>query len=97
MHTPFPSRWSSELERFYEAARTGGRYDFQSGRRLAPALRTARFHVDHESTLEDDELSFQGPATSDVLEAWQQRLERMAGLRHFLGPSFEEFRRDFRV
>ena len=94
-HTPFPTRWSRELERFYQEARTAGRYDFQSGRRLAPALRAAGFNAVQESTLEDDELSFQGPATSDVLEAWQQRLERMAGLRHFLGPSFEEFRRDF--
>ncbi len=94
-HTPCPTRWSRELERFYEEARTAGRYDFQSGRRLAPALMAAGFDVVHESTLEDDELSFQGPATSDVLEAWQQRLDRMAGLRTFLGPSFEEFRRDF--
>ncbi len=93
-HTPFPTRWSRELERFYQEARTAGRYDFQSGRRLAPALRAAGFTAVQESTLADDELSFQGPATSDVLEAWQQRLERMAGLRHFLGP-FEEFRRDF--
>ena len=94
-HTPFPTRWSRELERFYEEARTAGRHDFQSGRRLAPALRAAGFDVVHESTLEDDELSFQGPATSDVLEAWQQRLDRMAGLRSFLGSSFEDFRRDF--
>lgn len=67
-HSPCPTRWSRELERFYEEARTAGRHDFQSGRRLAPALRAAGFDVVHESTLEDDELSFQGPATSDVLE-----------------------------
>jgi hypothetical protein len=45
----------------------------------------------------DDELNFHGPATSDVLEAWQHRLERMAGLRHFLGPPLDEFRHDFLV
>ena len=94
-HTPFPARWSRDLERFYDEARTAGRYDFQSGRRLAPALRIAGFDVVHEGTAEDDELSFQGPATSEVLEGWQQRLERLTGLRNFLGPSFEEFRRDF--
>lgn len=94
-HQPLPSAMSEDISSFYAEARAAGRYDFQCGRRLAEAAQRAGLTIEHESVLPDDELSFQGPAPTDVLEAWQLRLRRMGGLKAFLGPRFPEFERTF--
>lgn len=94
-HEPLPSAIRGQIHEFYASARAGGRYDFQCGRRLAGAAARAGLTVIHEGTLPDDELSFQGPAPPDVLEAWRLRLQRLAGLKAFLGSRFPEFESTF--
>jgi SAM-dependent methyltransferase len=94
-HQPLPSSTSDKINEFYASARAAGRYDFQCGRRLAGATAQAGLTIIHEGTLPDDELSFQGPAPTDVLDAWRLRIQRMAGLKGFLGADFPEFERSF--
>ena len=94
-HQPLSSSISDEMNEFYASARAAGRYDFQCGRRLAGAAERAGLTIVHEGMLPDDELSFQGPAPTDVLEAWRLRLQRMGGLKAFFGPRFPEFERTF--
>jgi SAM-dependent methyltransferase len=94
-HQPLPSSVTDEINEFYASARAAGRHDFQCGHRLAGAAARAGLTIIHEGTLPDDEFSFQGPAPSDVLEAWRLRLKRMAGLKQFLGARFPEFERSF--
>jgi len=94
-HQPLPSSLSDEINEFYTRARAAGGYDFQCGHRLAGAAERAGLTIIHEGTLPDDELSFQGPAHTDVLDAWRLRLQRMAGLEAFLGARFPEFERAF--
>jgi SAM-dependent methyltransferase len=89
-HEPLPQHLRARLQQFYVEARHAGRYDFESGRRLAGAARSVGLRVIVEDTVPDDELSFEGPATQDVLQAWQSRLQRMAGLRAFFGADFPE-------
>jgi SAM-dependent methyltransferase len=93
-HQPLPSSISDEIDEFYTWARAAG-HDFQCGHRLVGAAERAGLTIIHEGTLPDDELSFQGPAPTDVLEAWRLRLQRMAGLKAFLGSRFPEFERTF--
>jgi SAM-dependent methyltransferase len=92
-HQPLPSSISDEIHEFYTRARAA--YDFQCGHRLAGAAERAGLTIIHEGTLPDDELSFQGPAQTDVLEAWRLRLQRVVGLKAFLGSRFPEFERTF--
>ena len=94
-HAPLGAAHVREVDAFYADAWRAGRYDFLAGDQLAKAARTAGFHVVSESVLPDDELSFTGPAPRDVLTAWQQRLERMGGLRSFLGARYGSFERAF--
>lgn len=94
-HEPLPASISGKIGEFYAEARAAGRYDFQCGRRLADAAERVGLTIVHQATLPDDELSFQGPAPSDVLEAWRLRLQRMGGLKAFFGPRFPEFERSF--
>lgn len=94
-HQPLPSFLSEAIQEFYASARAAGRYDFQCGRRLAASAERAGLAVIHHGTLPDDELSFQGPAASDVLEAWRLRFDRMGGLKAFFGDRFPEIERTF--
>jgi SAM-dependent methyltransferase len=94
-HQPLPPSISDEINEFYASARAAGRHDFQCGHRLAGAAERAGLTIIHEGTLPDDEFSFQGPAPTDVLEAWRLRLQRMAGLKVFLGARSPDFERTF--
>jgi hypothetical protein len=76
-------------------ARAAGRYDFRMGRKLTSSLEECGFTVVRELTLHDAELSFQGPARDDVLEAWRARLERMKLLRELAGDDFTSVQADF--
>jgi SAM-dependent methyltransferase len=94
-HEPLEPRFRSPLARFYEEARRSGRYDFEGGRALASAARSAGMSILHEGVLADDELSFDGAAPPEVLAAWRDRLARMGGLKTFLGAQFDDFERAF--
>ena len=93
-HEPLSAASRRRIEEFYEDASLGRRYEFKSANSLRRALSHAGFQV-AESVLPDRELAFNGPASPEVLEAWQMRLERMAGLKRFLGESFERFKVEF--
>ena len=53
------------------------------------AFKVVRFELD------DQELSFEGPARPDVLRAWKARFARMGGLKSFFGQEFPAFRDEF--
>jgi hypothetical protein len=90
-HEPMPPALRAEVMAFYASARD--RYDFECGHRLAGAVERAGLVLVQESTLEDDELAFQGPASEDVLAAWRLRLQRMAGPKMFWGDRVADFER----
>jgi SAM-dependent methyltransferase len=71
------------------------RYDFHMGRRLREHLERAHFTVSDAFTLPDKELSFDGPADPEVLEAWNARFDRMLGLKLTCGERFPRVREDF--
>jgi SAM-dependent methyltransferase len=94
-HEPFPPQFRQDLAGFYDEAKRAGRYDFKGGRRLATTARAVGLEILHESVLADDELSFVGAARPDVLEAWRERLQRMGGLKAFMGDRFNDFEEAF--
>lgn len=93
-HEPRPDTTREAVDRFYTDAFEKGRYDFRAGRRLICALESQGFQVT-TMDLRDSELSFDGPASSEVIRAWQQRFARMGGLKTFLGEDFREFTEGF--
>ncbi|HZA50017.1 MAG TPA: methyltransferase domain-containing protein [Myxococcaceae bacterium] len=94
-HTPLPVEIGEQVRAFYDEARVARRYDFECGRRLGQAMEGAGFRLLTEQVVPDDELSFDGPASEQVLVAWRQRLDRMMGLKAFFGDGFPEFKRTF--
>ena len=94
-HEPMDPATSSLLEAYAREALASNRYDFHMGRKLRKHLEQAGFTVTDFRMLPDQELSFDGSAKPDVLEAWKSRLERMNALKRFCGDMFERVRTDF--
>ena len=94
-HEPLGARTRSLFEAYAREARDASRYDFHMGGRLRKCLESAGFRVSAELELADQELAFEGPASPDVLAAWQGRLERMRLLKVFCGAEFEAVKEEF--
>jgi len=94
-HEPLCDRTRSLLEAYACDALTAGRYDFQMGHKLKGYLEQAGLNVSKEFTLPDLELSFDGPASLEVVDAWRNRFQRMNLLRDVCGPSFDQVEDEF--
>jgi SAM-dependent methyltransferase len=94
-HRPLAPRTRELLQGYAEASLRASRYDFHMGRRLQDHLERSGFVVGKRLTVGDQELSFDGPAPTDVLDAWRTRLDRMKLLQEFCGAEFEPVREDF--
>jgi SAM-dependent methyltransferase len=96
-HEPVGETTRSLLEEYARDALLAGRYDFHMGGKLAGHLERAGFVVREVLTLEDRELSFDGPALPEVIDAWRARLERMRLLRTFCAAHYEHVRGELRT
>jgi SAM-dependent methyltransferase len=88
-HEPLDDETRAVLAQFTSDALITNRYDFQMGRKLTTHLERSGFTISTVLTLPDRELSFDGPATPEVLVAWRLRLQRMTRLKEFCGPAFD--------
>jgi SAM-dependent methyltransferase len=94
-HEPLGARTKALFDGYARESLAAGRYDFHMGGKLGEQLSRAGFAAIRELTVGDRELSFDGPASADVLEAWRTRLQRMKLLRDFCGPSIDEVEAEF--
>ncbi|HAZ11402.1 MAG: hypothetical protein A2X86_20005 [Bdellovibrionales bacterium GWA2_49_15] len=93
-HEPLSQKSQLMIEAFYDEALHAGRYDFTAGRKLKNVLEKHNFHVT-SFVVVDKELSFNGPANADILQAWKNRLSRMSGLKKFLASEYALFEKEF--
>lgn len=93
-HQPISLKTHSRIQEFYKDAFDDTRYDFRAGSKIQSVLEANGFTVT-AIDLADQELSFNGPATSEVKKAWLNRFDRMGGLKNFLGEEFEPFKDEF--
>jgi SAM-dependent methyltransferase len=94
-HRPLADRTREILDDFARESLSNGLYDFHMGAKLRNHLTSAGFSVSEEFTVEDQELSFNGPAIPDVVAAWRARFDRLRFLRNFCGSDFAQVRDDF--
>lgn len=93
-HEPISKSTRQKIEIFYEEAKKLGRYDFLMGRKIDDVLNCCGFKTD-KLLLRDGELSFTGPASESVLQAWSNRFDRMSGLKALWGAGFQELKDEF--
>ena len=94
-HEPLSGRTRALFRAYAEGALAAGGYDFHMGRKLRAHLERSGFTVSKMLTLEDQELSFSGPARFEVLDAWRSRFNRMKLLRDFCGPDIDQVQEEF--
>lgn len=82
-HEPLASRWVALSERYYCQSLEEGVYRFRSLDHVREVLFRRGWRIEVELNLEDDEFCFDGPAPSEILEAWKTRL-------NFMTPRFVE-------
>lgn len=94
-HGPVLPKTRELLDAYADDALRAGRYDFRMGRKLEGFLTAAGLTVTQAFTVPDRELSFDGPAEDEVLDAWRLRFARMKLLQEFCGPAFAALEEDF--
>ena len=94
-HEPLRTRAKGLLDAYAQDALAAKRYDFHMGRKLKDHLERSGFQVSRVLTVVDQELSFDGPAQPEVIDAWRNRFDRMTLLRRFCGDDFENVREEF--
>jgi len=94
-HEPLGAQTKALLECYARVALTAGRYDFRMGRKLRKYAEESGFKVMTHLNLEDCELSFEGPAEPEALDAWRGRFDRIKLLQEFCGPDFKRVRDEF--
>lgn len=94
-HKPLGSRTQWVLRRLPDDALSAGRYDFHMGGKLHSYLQQTGFSKAQRLALPDQELSFQGSATSEVIDAWRRRLQRMPHLRALCAAQFPNVQEEF--
>lgn len=94
-HEPLQLRTKALFDAYAHDALAAGRYDFHMGRGLREHMERCGFAVSTVLTLADRELSFDGPAEPEVLDAWRNRLHRMSLLHDFCGTEYPRLRDDF--
>lgn len=94
-HAPLAASTRELLDAYADESRAAGRYDFRMGRRLREELEAAGCEIASERNLGDRELAFDGPASSEVVESWRARFERMPLLRARCGASYASVRDEF--
>jgi len=94
-HNPIDPNIETLLADFVDNALASERYDFRMGRKLEGHLLRSGFTLSKALELDDQELSFDGPAPPDVVEAWRLRFARMKGLRDFCGSNMGRVRDEF--
>lgn len=92
-HRPLAPEWIAGIQEFYARMREEKKYDFLMGRKLDGIVAAAGRAP--ESFLIDDKELTSSRLSPEILQAWQERLERMPALRKHFGNDFPEFQRDF--
>lgn len=87
---PLSASTKGILEDYARNALAAKWYDFHMGHKLGDALERSGFKVNSMRTVIDQELSFDGPARAEVIEAWRKRFDRMTRLRNFCGQGFAQ-------
>lgn len=87
-HEPISETDRNTILRFCRESARAGLYHFDAAKRLVEWLEASDFEVLGDFDLDDGELTFKGPADSDVDAAWRERLERMPRLCAAAGSGF---------
>jgi SAM-dependent methyltransferase len=95
-HKPLKQSTAAIFRTYYERQCKNKIYDFQMGSKIRDNLLSSGLSIIHDENKYDRELTFNGPAEPQILQAWENRFERMHGFRDYLGnESFLKIKSEF--
>ncbi len=84
-HKPIDYEIRKTFNSYYELQRQNNIYDFKMGTKLKDYLAKENVKIEFEQNKLDKELVFDGIADKEIINAWENRLDRMNMLRDFFG------------
>jgi ubiquinone/menaquinone biosynthesis C-methylase UbiE len=95
-HRPLKRSTADLFKNYYERQCKNKSYDFQMGSKIHDIILSCGLSILHEENKYDRELTFNGPAEPQILQAWEARFERMYGFMDYLGEeSFKRIKSEF--
>ncbi len=95
-HQPLSNKATTLFRDHYRRLLDNNSYDFKMGSKLKDYLLSMGLIIILEQNMQDAELSFNGPASYQVLKSWEARLDRMTGLQRVLGTGeFQQLKTEF--
>ncbi|WED25225.1 class I SAM-dependent methyltransferase [Vibrio sp. DW001] len=86
------SKYFDRVNEFELESYKSGVYDFNFGAKMQDLLKEAGFDIVYfDNDVIDPELNFSGSATSEIIEVWSARLNRMNTLSDFLKGEYPDF------
>lgn len=90
------SKYYKRVREFEDNSYRSGIYDFNFGSKQNSLLTNSGFKVIYfNDDVFDVELNFDGPASNEVILAWESRLNRLIGLRKLLKDDYGDFCSEF--
>jgi len=95
-HSPLPADTRGNLFELSKYMRESRAYDVDMGKSLAPIMQSAGLKDVKQYEWDDQELSFQGAASDEILKAWEQRFERLSAMKRlFDDVTCQKIKSDF--
>lgn len=95
-HLPYNSKYFKKINLFETEAETSRIYDFKIGSKIRDIMTGNGLDiVVAEEDWYDKELNFTGKASTEIVRAWENRLERMIKLKAYLGEQYADFSKEF--
>jgi len=95
-HSPLSQATQKKIKEYYKCQCLNNIYDFEMGCKVKNYLIDCRLSIIHEENKFDKELTFNGPAESQILKAWENRFDRMNVFKEYLGENdFLKIKREF--
>lgn len=96
-HEPLDKSSQDIFKKYYTMQLNKKLYDFEMGSKLKNIIKKCGLSIIHDENKYDLELTFNGPANSDILLAWESRFERMSLFKKFVGEiKFQKIKNDFK-
>lgn len=95
-HSPLSQTTQNIFKEYYKRQCLKNIYDFEMGCKVKNYLIDCGLSIIHEENKFDKELTFNGPAESQILKAWENRFARMNAFKEYLGEyNFLKIKREF--
>lgn len=96
LHEPLSYSTRKIFKKYYLRQKSNNSYDFEMGSKMKDFFKDAGFSIVHEENVNDEELTFNGPAEHQIIKSWEGRFDRMFRFKEYVGEKkFNKIKNEF--